>query len=84
MSQTSTGFSRCEIKSPTGGRRLLSFRDLKELKGIKFSRQWLDKLIAQGKFPKPIRPGGGAHKAWIEHEVDQHIDDCAAARDGAT
>jgi predicted DNA-binding transcriptional regulator AlpA len=92
MSQHSTALSREEIKSaqgtargppaPPASRRLLTFRDLKLIKGIKFSRQWLDKLIAKGKFPRPIRPGGGTHKAWFEHEIDQYLDDLAAARDG--
>jgi predicted DNA-binding transcriptional regulator AlpA len=99
MSQGSTGLSRDEIKSsarPSQAairspppaepiiRRLLSFRDLKELRGIKFSRRWIDRLIAEGKFPRPVRPGGGMHKAWFEHEIDQYLDDLAAARDGET
>lgn len=66
--------------------RLLTFRDLRERKGIRFSRPWLDRLVKEGKFPKPIRPGGGrrsrgAHKCWIEAEVDAHIQACAALRD---
>jgi predicted DNA-binding transcriptional regulator AlpA len=63
------------------GPRLLAFRDLRELKGIRFTRQWIDRLVKLGRFPKPIRPGGGQHKAWLEREIDAHIEACAAARE---
>jgi predicted DNA-binding transcriptional regulator AlpA len=78
MSQTA--LSRDPPPAPQS-RRLLSFADLKKEKGIKFSRQWIDRLVAEGKFPRPIRPGGGAHKAWLEHEIDAHLNACAAERD---
>jgi predicted DNA-binding transcriptional regulator AlpA len=90
VSQSSTGLSRQEIKSVRAAEpmiralptvRLLSYRDLRELKGLKFSRQWIDKLVKEGRFPKPIRPAGGAHKAWFEHEIDAHLNACAAERD---
>ena len=96
MSQHSTGFSECErgtsvplqskrIRGPPAEQptlRLLSFRDLKERKGIKFSRPWIKKLVSDGKFPKPFRPTGGTHIAWLESEIDEWIEACAAARDG--
>ena len=67
MSQHSTGLSRHEIKSVHAAEpmihgpptvRLLTYRDLRELKGLKFSRQWIDRLVKESRFPKPIRPGG--------------------------
>jgi predicted DNA-binding transcriptional regulator AlpA len=91
MSQTSTGLAK--IKSSARAAkpmirarpavRLLSYRDLREIKGLKFSRQWIDKLIKAGRFPRPIHPGGGdrGYLGWLEHEVDAHIAACAAARD---
>jgi predicted DNA-binding transcriptional regulator AlpA len=97
MSQHSTALSREEVRAGArlshgtargppppdpNNRRLLSFRDLKLIKGIKFSRQWINTLIAGGKFPRPVQPGGGMHKAWFEHEIDQYLDDLASARDG--
>jgi predicted DNA-binding transcriptional regulator AlpA len=89
VSHSSTGLSRQETRGvhateptirvpPTV--RLLSYRDLREIKGLKFSRQWIDKLVKEGRFPKPIRPAGGAHKAWFEHEIDAHLNACAAER----
>jgi predicted DNA-binding transcriptional regulator AlpA len=69
-----------------GGRRLLSFHELKTLKGIKFSRVWLNKLIKRKKFPRPVTPGAGgafSSKAWFEDEVDAWLNDLAAARDEA-
>ena len=90
MSQCSTAVSRTNssssaaaepaIRAPPGV-RLLSLRDLRELKGFKFSRQWIDQLVKAGRFPKPIRPAGGHYIAWIEAEVDAHIAACIAARD---
>jgi predicted DNA-binding transcriptional regulator AlpA len=60
--------------------RLLSYRDLRELKGIKFSRQWLQVLIRAGKFPRPIH-SGAATTDFLEEEVDQYIADLVKKRD---
>ena len=95
MSQLSTAHSADERKPRAGGRRLLSFADLHELKGITFSRVWLTKLIKAGKFPRPVKPGAGGIKptgipvkpgvgninAWFEDEIDAYLDELAAARD---
>jgi predicted DNA-binding transcriptional regulator AlpA len=82
MSQQSTKCSREERKP--SGRRLLSFADLKVLKGIPFSRQWIAALINQGKFPRPVKPGGGtarySYSAWFEDEVDEYLNNLGAAR----
>jgi prophage regulatory protein len=51
--------------------RVLSYGDLKN-KGIRFSRQWIVKLIASGKFPRPIQLGEQS-VGFIETEVDEWI-----------
>jgi predicted DNA-binding transcriptional regulator AlpA len=51
--------------------KFLSNADLRE-RGIKFSRQHRDRLIKAGKFPAPVKPGGGGHNAWIEAEIDAY------------
>jgi predicted DNA-binding transcriptional regulator AlpA len=81
VSQQSTGYTTDEKKSRAGGRRLLSFAELKELKGIPFSRVWVLKLVQAGKFPRPVKPGGGGINAWFEDEVDEYLSNLAAARD---
>jgi predicted DNA-binding transcriptional regulator AlpA len=72
---------------PRKGRRLLSFPELKERKGIKFSRVWITRLVAEGKFPKPVVPGMGgefARKSWFEDEVDDWLNGLAETRDKET
>jgi prophage regulatory protein len=51
--------------------RVLSYGDLKN-KGIRFSRQWIAKLIGAGKFPRPIQLGEQS-VGFIETEVDEWI-----------
>ena len=77
MSQFPTGLSSHEKSS----RRLLSFDELRSTKGIRFSRQWLAVLIAKGRFPRPVKPGGGNVNAWFEHEIDDYLSGLAVARD---
>jgi prophage regulatory protein len=59
--------------------RLLYREDLRA-KGIKFSRQHLDRLVKKKKFPKPIKVGLVTN-AWIDDEIDQYLEECVAARD---
>jgi prophage regulatory protein len=40
-------------------------------------------LIAEGRFPPPVKPTGGRASAWVEEEIDQYIASCIAARDSA-
>jgi prophage regulatory protein len=49
--------------------RVISYKDLKAQKGIAFSRQWLARLIALNRFPKPINLGE-ATVAFVEDEID--------------
>jgi predicted DNA-binding transcriptional regulator AlpA len=60
---------------------ILSHGDLKA-RGIRFSRQWIAKLVAAGKFPRPIQMGA-ATVGFIEAEVDEWIADRIRERDQA-
>ena len=59
---------------------LLSREDLRNKKGIPFTRQHLHRLIRAGQFPRPIKLGGNTN-AWPEPEVDSYIENRIAARD---
>ena len=59
--------------------RVLAFSQLKPEKGIPYSRVHLARLEKAGKFPKRV-PIGEGRVGWLESEIDQHIDDCAAKR----
>jgi prophage regulatory protein len=68
---------------PRGSLRLLTFPELKSLKGICFSVQWTNTLVRQGLFPKPLKlsPGRMGTNHWVESEVDQWLRTRMAARD---
>lgn len=51
---------------------LLSYADLREKKGIPFSRVHIWRMIEAGDFPKPIHLSK-QRKAWIESEIDDWI-----------
>jgi prophage regulatory protein len=59
--------------------RMLSIPDLHD-RGIKFSRQHLRRLVASGKFPKPVKIGENTN-AWPESEIDAYLKDCVRKRD---
>jgi len=61
------------------GRRLLSYDDL-EPRGIRFSRVHLRRLEARGLFPQHVKIGAGNFIAWLSDEIDQYLDNLAAAR----
>lgn len=48
-------------------------------KGITLSHSQIHKLIKAGQFPKPFDVGG-RERVWLESELDEWIDRCAAAR----
>lgn len=52
--------------------RVLSFFDLHDRKGIRWSRQHLARMIKAGKVPRPLRIGE-ATIAWTEDEVDRWL-----------
>jgi len=43
------------------------------------STSWLYDAMAQGKFPRPIRDGRSVR--WLEHEIDEYLDQLTAERD---
>jgi prophage regulatory protein len=62
------------------GPKLLSFDDLKNKKGIAFSRAHIYRLINKRKFPMAVRIGE-ARVAFLESEIDAWIDERIAERD---
>jgi prophage regulatory protein len=62
--------------------KLLSFADLRPLKGVSYSKVHLGRLEKRGLFPKRLTLGGG-RVAWPEHEIDDWIRGRIAARDEA-
>jgi predicted DNA-binding transcriptional regulator AlpA len=68
-------------KLSRSGRKLLGFAELKPAKGIPYSRQWITLLVERGKFPKPVKPGGGGRNAWFDDEIDDYLNNLAAERD---
>jgi prophage regulatory protein len=62
--------------------RIQSYQDLRDEKGIRFSRQWIVKLIKDGKFPRSVKLGE-ASVGFVEAEVDDWIENLIQQRDGA-
>jgi prophage regulatory protein len=62
--------------------KILSYPELRTEKGIRFSRQWLAKLVADGKFPAPVKLGA-ATCGYVESEIDAWLKARAAERDAA-
>jgi prophage regulatory protein len=60
--------------------KMLSFPELKEKKGIRWSRQHVKRKIDAGEFPPPAHLGEGT-AAWSEEEIDQWLADRIAERD---
>jgi prophage regulatory protein len=60
--------------------KLLDFNALKLEKGIDYGETQLWRLAKAGRFPKPIKIGGGRN-AWVESEVDAYIKARIAERD---
>ncbi len=55
--------------------RLITFAELKSLKGIGYSRVHIARLMKLGQFPQHVSIGEAAngHKAWLEEEIDSWI-----------
>ena len=60
-------------------RRVIGFEDLKP-KGIKYTRQHIDRLVKKKRFPPPFKMSGSdkGPNSWFEDVIDEHIEDCAA------
>lgn len=59
--------------------KLLTYDDL-ATRGVQFSRCHLWRLTKAGKFPKPVKIGA-SRNAWVESEIDAHIDARISERD---
>jgi predicted DNA-binding transcriptional regulator AlpA len=61
--------------------RLLTLPDLKTVKGINYTPQWINELIRKGLFPAPFKMGEGStgRNFWTEEVIDEHL----AAKAGA-
>jgi len=59
--------------------RILTYAELKPVKGINFSRQHLARLEKAGKFPHRIQVSP-ARIGWVEFEVDAWLQSKAEAR----
>jgi prophage regulatory protein len=57
------------MEASTMAVRFLGFADLKEMKGIRWSRMHIDRLEKAGLFPKRVRLGPKTI-AWSEDEID--------------
>ena len=60
--------------------KVLSFDELHDLKGIRYSRAHLYRLINAGQFPKPIKLGSNC-VAFPEKEIDEWVASKVAERD---
>lgn len=60
--------------------KMLSYPELKTLKGVPYSRVHIDRLEKAGQFPRRVRLSANC-VAWREDEVDEFLDARAAARD---
>jgi prophage regulatory protein len=59
--------------------KILSYPDLQTEKGIRFSRQWIHRLVREKKFPAPVKLGA-ATVGFIETEIDAWLEERIAAR----
>ena len=60
--------------------RFIRFSQLKEKKGITFTRQHIGRLQKAGKFPRSV-PLGENTKPFIEEEIDEYLASRVAERD---
>ena len=60
-------------------RKLLTFPELKSVKGIPFTRRHIDRMEGNGDFPVRVAVGQ-RHVAWVESEIDEHVARLMAAR----
>jgi prophage regulatory protein len=62
--------------------KILTYEDLRPVKGVPYSRVQLWRLEKQKRFPKRVTLGPGKH-GWPEHEIDAWIESRIRARDDA-
>jgi prophage regulatory protein len=61
--------------------RLLSYDELRPLKGIPYSKVHIWRLERDGKFPKRV-PLGQSRHGWLDSEINEWITARMAERDG--
>ena len=62
--------------------RIITFKELKTVKGIPFSREHIRRLEAGGKFPRRVRLApGGDYYGYVENEIDEYLLARAADRE---
>ena len=59
--------------------RILTYPELKPMKGIGYSRQHLERLEKAEKFPRRIQISAG-RIGWYQHEIDEWVECKANAR----
>jgi prophage regulatory protein len=71
------------LSSPvsTSGEQLLPLREVAKIVGL--SRSTVNKKIAAGRFPRPIKPNGNRCSRWLASEIQGYIADAIIARDCA-
>jgi prophage regulatory protein len=62
--------------------KVLSYDELRTEKGIRFSPQWIRKLIKQERFPAPVSLGEQT-RGFVEAEIDSWIAARIRERDAA-
>jgi prophage regulatory protein len=72
--------ARPEVERPA--LKLISFKELKPVKGIPYSRSEIRRKEKAGTFPMHVRlgDGDGAYIAWVEAEIDNYIVEKMQAR----
>jgi prophage regulatory protein len=63
--------------------RILSYPELRDRKGIVWSRAHIYRLMRAGRFPQPLKLGEGT-TAWLEDEIDRWLARHITERDNAT
>jgi len=60
--------------------RLLTFHELKDKKGVPYTREHLRRKIKDGTFPEPVRHSA-KRIGWVEAEIDAYNERLLAERD---
>ena len=58
---------------------VLTFKDLKDKKGLNYTRQHVARMVREGRFPKPFKLERGAVNYWRESAIDAFINERAEA-----
>lgn len=61
------------------GNNVLTFKDLRDKKGLNYTRQHVARMVKEGRFPKPFKLERGAVNYWRESAIDAFINQLADA-----